>query len=113
MARRLLSPVARACAIDSSRSGRTSPYRSDQRRASVAGENQAAKETQGRASAPPAGTPPATRARVARLAPTSAGSLLRTDVNAATARTSGGAADSRAAYARRASARSPAVAAVI
>ena len=89
-ASRLLSPVARACAIEESRSGRSWAYRSAQRSENVVSENQVANENHGLPRDPPGALSPARSARVASSAPTSAGSLVRMEVNAATARGSSG-----------------------
>ena len=103
-ASRLLSPVARACAIDASSSGRTWPYRSAQSSASVARENHVGE----REPRPVRPSPPCAASgqkRPGRELRADLGGLVREDgVNAATASSSGGAAGSSAARSRNVSA---------
>src|SRR5438045_1121710 len=86
-----------------SSSGRTWAYRSAQ--SSEKDHTKVADVNHGSSSDRARALSPATSARLARQAPTSAGSLVRTEANEATAKSSGGDARSRPARSRSASRR--------
>ena len=90
IASRLLSPAARACAMESSRSGPSCAYRSTHSSVNVACDNHAADENHGLPSDPaPSRLPPRERGSPGS-APTSARSFASAEVHPATASSSGG-----------------------